>query len=173
MTHAEIVRLIQAGIDLGQRTWADIGAGTGNFTAALVELLGPDATLYAMDRNGYALRRLHQRLPSVHTIEADFTHPLPLPPLDGVLMANALHWVRHQTAALRQIATYLKPDGRLLVVEYDVHTPRDYIPFPVGADRLRQIVAEAGLSQPREIASRTSPSTGITMRAYVISRVRR
>ncbi len=78
--------MIRAGINQGQRTWADIGAGTGNFTAALAELIGPDATLYAVDRNGYALRRLHRRLPSVHTIEADFTCALDLPLLDGVLM---------------------------------------------------------------------------------------
>jgi SAM-dependent methyltransferase len=55
----------------------------------------------------------------IHLRQADFTHPLDLPPLDGMLLANSLHFVRHKEAVIRSLVPLLKPEGRLVVVEYN------------------------------------------------------
>src|SRR4051794_19387824 len=96
MERSEMVALIRGGMPGPGGVWADLGAGTGNFSWALAELIGPQGTIYAIDRDAKAIRLLHQRIaqadPGAAIIpqQADLTRPLNLPVLDGVLMANAL-----------------------------------------------------------------------------------
>ena len=86
--------------------WADIGCGDGVFTQLLLEWLTPGSTVIAVDRDQGALRRLEREVSkgehnTVQTLQADFTHRLPLPgakPLDGILLANSLHFVTKQAA---------------------------------------------------------------------------
>jgi trans-aconitate methyltransferase len=164
MTHEEIVALIRGGIPEPGGVWADFGAGRGNFTRALRDCIGPTATLYAIDQDAGALRS-HQ---DAQTIIADFTRPIPsLPPLDGLLIANALHWVRQQETTMQQLAAYLRPGGRLLVVEYDVRWPRGYIPLPLPYDRFETLATAAGFQSIQQIGARQSPSNGVVMYSAV------
>jgi trans-aconitate methyltransferase len=174
MEHAEMVALIRPGVHAPEGVWADLGAGTGNFTYALRELLGPAATIYALDRDRRAVERLGGSLAGagpgaqVVPLQADFLQPLRLPPLDGLLMANALHFVRDQAALLARLAAHLRPGGRILLVEYDLDAPRAYVPYPVAPARFAALCAEAGLGVPRVVGARRSPSSGISMfSAYV------
>ena len=54
MDHADHVRLLREGVTRGG-TWADLGAGTGAFTLALAELVGPSGEVIAVDRDRGAL----------------------------------------------------------------------------------------------------------------------
>jgi hypothetical protein len=74
-----------------------------------------------------------RRFPDVtlHTRQADFTHPLDLPPLDGIIMANALHFVRDKRPLLQQLRGYLKANGRFLLVEYDTDHGNHWVPHPL------------------------------------------
>jgi ubiquinone/menaquinone biosynthesis C-methylase UbiE len=164
--HSEMVDLIRGGLSGGGGVWADLGAGTGNFTWALAELLGPGATIYAVDRDGRAMQALRARMaasPPAATIipqQAEVGGPLRLPPLDGILMANLLHFIRDQPALLRRLAGLLRPDGRLLVVEYEQSTPLPWVPFPTPFARLGELCGAVGLGSPRQIGARRSPSSG-------------
>jgi ubiquinone/menaquinone biosynthesis C-methylase UbiE len=169
MDHAEIVTLIRAGIPFQSGgTWGDFGAGWGNFTRALRELIGETGIIYAVDQDANAfqyLREAHGERGELHTLTADFTQPLDLPPLDGVVMANALHFVRDQSGALRRIAGYLRPGGRLVLVEYDMQLPRPWVPHPISQARFPDLIMDVGLQHPRIIGTRVSPSSGGTMYA--------
>src|SRR5207249_247432 len=94
--HTDHVRLLRDGVTRGG-TWADLGAGAGAFTLALAELVGPGGEVIAVDRDGGALRELERAVrrdgATVRTLSADFTKPLDLETLDGVVMANSLHFV--------------------------------------------------------------------------------
>ena len=160
MTHDELVNLIRHGVAVKGGTWADFGAGSGQFTRALRELIGPQATLYAIDRDSWTLRAQPD---DVHTINADFTDPLNLPVLDGLLVANALHFVPHQDEAITALAAYLKPGGRFLLVEYEQRLP--WTPFALPYARFATLAQSTGLTHVERIASRTSPTTGATMYA--------
>jgi ubiquinone/menaquinone biosynthesis C-methylase UbiE len=61
-----MVALIRGGVPNPGGVWADLGAGTGNFTWALAELLGADATVYALDRDGRAIQAQEDRLRANH-----------------------------------------------------------------------------------------------------------
>lgn len=171
MDRTEMRALIAGSVPEPGGTWADLGAGTGNFTFALAELLGPDATIYAIDHDASAIRRLRERTDRpVHAativpLVGDFTLPLDLPPLDGLLMANVLHFMRDQKAVLTHAVRALRPGGRLVLVEYEVVHPRPWVPFPVPLARFRALAEAAGLSAPTLIGTRRSPSSGIVMYA--------
>lgn len=169
MQEHELLALIQAGVPAKAGIWAELGAGSGNFTFALRSLLPPEAQIYAIDRDKSALQRQSQRLrqqpegPELILQQADFSQQLKLPPLDGVLMANALHFVRDQERVLKQIKRLLKPSGRLLLVEYDQAFPLPWVPYPIAATRFAELVQSAGFVAPRSLALRRSPSRGDVM----------
>lgn len=170
MIHDEMIALIQNGVR-GGTIWAELGAGAGNFTTALRTLLGDDATIYAVDHDA---RSLKANRTATHTQVADFTAPLDLPPLDGVLMANALHWTRHQAQVMEHIYAVLREGGQLVVVEYDVTTPRPFmIPHPVPFSRFEQLAQAAEFVSIRQIGRRVSPRSGMAMNAMLAEKPKR
>src|SRR4029079_1032936 len=76
--HADHVRLLRDGVTSGG-TWADLGAGTGAFTLALAELVGPTGEVIAVDRDRGALRELERTVRrgggSRGTMSRDFPKP--------------------------------------------------------------------------------------------------
>jgi SAM-dependent methyltransferase len=155
MNHDDHVQLIAAGIEAGSGgIFADLGAGTGAFTLALRDLAGPATEIYAVDRDASSLRSLQaafdRQFPgtNLHLQTADFTRPLDLPPLDGILAANSLHFVRDHVGLLRQWRNYLKPDGRLVLVEYDTDDGNRWVPYPVSFASLAKVATAAGFTEP-------------------------
>jgi ubiquinone/menaquinone biosynthesis C-methylase UbiE len=154
--HADHVRLLTGGVSPGG-TWADLGAGTGAFTLALAELVGSAGQVIAVDRDRGALRELERAVRSggaaVRTLGADFTKPLDVPPLDGVVMANSLHFVQEKAPVLALVHGMLKPSGRLLLVEYDADRGNPYVPHPLSFETWRALADASGFSGTRKLAS--------------------
>jgi ubiquinone/menaquinone biosynthesis C-methylase UbiE len=154
MNHDDHVRLIAPGIVTQGGVWADFGAGTGAFTLALRDVAGPDVEIYAIDRDRYALQSLRtafaRHFPDtrLHICHADFTGSLDLPPLDGIIAANAIHFVRDHVSLLRRWRGYLKPAGRLIVVEYDTDEGNRWVPYPLSFAALPAIARSAGFGTP-------------------------
>lgn len=152
MNHADHVALLRPGIEAagGSPVWADVGAGGGAFTLALAELLGDGATIYTIDRDVQALASGHKqvlrRYPGV-TIRphvADFRHPLDLPLLDGLVIANALHFSPDPLPVVRQWRGRLKPGGVFIVVEYNTDHGNTWVPYPFTFERWVEIARQAG-----------------------------
>jgi ubiquinone/menaquinone biosynthesis C-methylase UbiE len=160
MTRDDHVALIRPGVAGTDGVWADLGAGSGAFTFALASVLGPTARIYAVDRDAHALRILQreagERFPLVQAIHADFQGEVPLPPLDGLLMANSLHFHRDACAILAHAARWLKPGGRLIIVEYDIESGNPAVPHPLPWVRFPAAVECAGFSGARLLAVRPS-----------------
>jgi ubiquinone/menaquinone biosynthesis C-methylase UbiE len=137
MNHSDHVRLLRKGVPEAGGVWADLGSGSGAFTLALADLLGASGHIYSIDKERRVLREQEQAMRSlfpsimVEFLIADFTQRLDLPPLDGIVMANSLHYVRDKGAMLQRIHAYLKPGGRLLLVEYNVDRGNLWVPYPL------------------------------------------
>ena len=165
MNHRDHVNLIQKGISTGG-IWADFGSGRGAFTLALAECLGTDSTIYSVDKNRRALdaqkSQMQRQFPDngVEYIAADFTETLDLPDLDGVVMANSLHFVQDKTATLEQILTLLKPEGCLVIVEYDTDRPNAYVPYPFSYPTWEKLAATSGFAKTTPLATRPSRNMG-------------
>ncbi len=94
----------------------------------------------------------------VQYIEADYTRRLDLPQLDGIVMANALHFQRKRRKAdvLDLAHGYLKPGGRLLVVEYNTDRGNLWVPHPFSYATWERLAAEHGFGDTRQLAARPS-----------------
>ena len=155
MEHADARALIQKGVLRTGGTWADLGAGSGVFTRALADLLGEEGTVYAVDRQPVRPFNIAGGA-SVISRQADFTKRLELTDLDGILMANALHFARRHERVLKQIVTTLKPGGTFILVEYDIRRGSPWIPFPVPLEDFKTLASKVGLNKVREIGRRRS-----------------
>jgi trans-aconitate methyltransferase len=150
--------------------WADLGAGGGTFTRALAELLGSGSRIFAVDRDPAAVAAVKAwadtDAPNVTAMQGDLTATLELPPLDGILLANALHFVKDQGAVLARLVAMLKSDGRVVIVEYDRRDASRWVPYPVSIAGFQALAAATGLTKPRVVESRPSNYEGIIYAAY-------
>ncbi len=130
--------------------WADLGSGAGAFTLALADLLGLGAAITSLDRDRRALDTQRQamttRFPQTHVtyVIADLARPLALPPLDGIVMANSLHFLRDKAPTLGYIRNALRPGGRLILVEYDTNTGNHWVPYPLSYGTWERVATTAG-----------------------------
>jgi SAM-dependent methyltransferase len=158
MRHADHVALLRDGVPPGG-VWADLGSGEGAFTLALADLLGPGGRIHSVDTDAGALRTqqraLAERFPLValEIHRGDFTRPLELPPLDGIVMANSLHFHHDHAAVVRRVTGWLKPGGRFVLVEYDADRGNAWVPHPISYGTWERIAPDAGLTGTRRLHS--------------------
>jgi ubiquinone/menaquinone biosynthesis C-methylase UbiE len=154
--HQDHVALIRDGVaGLEDGAWADVGSGTGAFTLALADLLAPSGSIVSVDRDAGALAEQRERMratfptTSVGYVTADFTGTRVLPPLDGMVMANSLHFVREKEPVLRRLLGFLRPGGRFILVEYDTDRGNPYVPHPLSYRTWEGLASSVGLIDTR------------------------
>lgn len=162
MNHHDHVNLLRNGIPGPGGTWADFGSGAGAFTLALADLVGPQGYIYSVDKDNGALREQQRNMQAafpfarVEYIAADFTQRLDLPPLDGIVMANSLHFVRRKEPVLQLMRSYLRPGGRLLLVEYDTDRGNMWVPYPFSYTTWEQMARQQGFVETTLLARHPS-----------------
>lgn len=167
MNDREALELLRAAISSAEgETWADLGAGTGIFTRALASLVGPAGRVIAVDADAGALEPVRawaaraQVSAAVTVLRADIAQPLDLPAMDGLVMANVLHFIRDQPDVLARLAAHLRPGGRMVLIEYEGRRPSRWVPYPVSFARFAGLAADGGLTSPRVAATRPSAFGG-------------
>lgn len=141
MDIATAIRLIRNGIKTTAQpqTWADLGAGDGLFTRAAASLLEADSTIYAIDKTPLPEIVADTNVTIVRRQKDFISDELGLTGLDGIIMANSLHYVRDQSTFLKKLTNILKPEGRILIVEYDLLAANKWVPYPVPFASLQHI----------------------------------
>ena len=110
-------------IEPGQ-TVCDLGCGNGFYTLKLAHMVGPDGKVLAVDiqKQMLALLRrsmLKEKLENIDPILATPVDPrLPEGKLDLVLMVDVYHEISNPEEVLAAVRKSLKPDGRLVLVEF-------------------------------------------------------
>ncbi len=164
MNHSDHVDLLRGGVSGLGGVWADFGAGSGAFTLALAELIGPGGEIFSIDLDAKTLRSQEvifraqpaNKKPVIHFMLADFTDRLPLPSLDGAVIANALHFHRRKDDVIRQISAYLKPGAPLILVEYNVEHGNYWVPYPISYPNWEAFARSCGLVNTRLLVTKPS-----------------
>jgi precorrin-6B methylase 2 len=162
MNHDDHVALLRDGIDQTGGVWADFGSGTGAFPLALADLIGPAGVIYSIEQDRSALaqqeRSLRERFPNsiVHYHAADFTRPIDLPALDGIIMANALHFHRQKEPIVQLLKSYLHSQGHFILVEYNIEQGNSAVPYPVSYRLWDELAQRCGFVRTRLLKTRPS-----------------
>jgi ubiquinone/menaquinone biosynthesis C-methylase UbiE len=150
MTPAQALTLIDTpSLHFLQPTrWADLGCGSGLFTLALAHVLQPGSTIYAVDQKISIKQQLTPNQITIQPIKADFEkQDLGLRDLDGILMANSIHYIKDKQALLQHLKPLLRPKHFFLIVEYDTDKPvPTWVPYPLSFSALQSLFLAAAYS---------------------------
>ncbi len=148
----EVIRALELAPDA---TVADIGAGTGYFAVRLADSL-PTGRVHAVDVEPDMVRYLAERARREKRenlmVRAGAPHDPQLPEkVDLVLMVDVYHHLDERERYFRRLGDYLKPGGRVAIVDF---TPDSPMGPPraarIAADRVRAELAGAGYALVRE-----------------------
>lgn len=116
---------LAAGMNVGE-----IGAGTGFYALRIAKLIQPGGVYYANDIQSGMLSRLQKRAAAqnVTNIKAilgtQTDSDLPKGALDYVLMVDVYHELSNPQIVLRNVAKALKPNGKLVLLEFRKEDPK-------------------------------------------------
>ncbi len=138
----------------------DVGAGTGTFSWPLAQAVGPTGKLLAVEIDQELLAYIDEvaeqrRLDNVETVLGEFDDPkLPTRQVDLAFIHQVLHHVANRALYLKTLAGYIKPDGRIVVIDADQGQPNashsDEPEFQYSKDELKQWMDEAGFHPVEE-----------------------
>jgi ubiquinone/menaquinone biosynthesis C-methylase UbiE len=138
--------------------WADLGCGSGLFTEALASLMVPESTIYAVDKNisSFKLKPTTDNI-FIKKIESDFVNYISeLKNLDGIMMANSLHFIKDKMAFLKVAKDAFRTLPCFLIVEYDTDMSNPWVPFPLSFKTLKSIFETLGYSTIRKLHEKKS-----------------
>jgi len=133
----EAVGLIENGVSGEEiQSWADLGSGSGLFSKALISLLPKGSSVLAIDKSKTPIEGNGIKAKSANFLDLDFED------VDGIIMANSLHYVKDQKDFLSKLARKTK---RLILVEYNTDRGNQWVPYPLSFNKLKSIYPTAKL----------------------------
>jgi ubiquinone/menaquinone biosynthesis C-methylase UbiE len=135
-------------------TVIDLGAGTGFWTETLAELVGPEGTVFAVDVEPIMLDEVRdlvgrRRLNNVRVVQSRETAvPLAAGIADLAVLGFVLHELSEPVVFLDEVVRLLRPDGRVLVVDWQ-QRPTEHGPpleYRISQQEAVALLGAAGLS---------------------------
>jgi len=108
---------------------ADIGAGSGFFSRPIAKAVYPNGKVYAVDIQQGLLDYINKRdaeenIRNIQTVLGEFDDPkLPARDVDLAFINDVLHHIEHRAVYLKALGTYLKPSGRIAIIEMNKDDP--------------------------------------------------
>ncbi len=137
---------------------ADIGAGTGVFSLPLARAVRPGGTLYAVDVDEGLIKHImeqaiEQSVANVQPVFAKYDDPLLPVPIDLAFIHDVLHHIEKRDVYLKNLARYMKPTGRIAVIEFipGVAGHRDDPKMQLSPDQAAALMGQAGFKPVEEI----------------------
>ncbi len=102
---------------------ADIGSGSGVFSIPMAKAIAPNGILYAVDIDQKMLdyvvaRGKKEGVTNIKSVLGEYDDPkLPVKDVDVAFFHRVLHMIEHRQAYVNSTAKYMKPDGRIVVID--------------------------------------------------------
>lgn len=135
---------------------ADVGAGTGLLSRPFARAVAPTGTVYAVDVNRELLEHIRatavrEGLDNLVTVEGDPDDPRLPEPVDVIVICDTLHHIESPDRYLARLPRYLKPGGRLAVIDfYRDQSPHWSSSLRIGAADVQRWAQAAGLRKSAE-----------------------
>jgi ubiquinone/menaquinone biosynthesis C-methylase UbiE len=104
-------------------TVADVGSGSGVFSIPMAKAIAPNGILYAVDIDQKMLdyvadRAKKEGVTNLRTVLGENDDPkLPVKTIDVAFFHRVLHMIEHRQVYVNATANYMKPDGRIVIVD--------------------------------------------------------
>jgi 2-polyprenyl-3-methyl-5-hydroxy-6-metoxy-1,4-benzoquinol methylase len=133
---------------------ADIGAGSGVFTRRMANAVKPGGTVYAVEVDQALLTHIaetatEEGIGNVVTVYGEYDDPGLPDNVDVALIYDVLHHIEHRDVYLKNLAGYLKPGGRVALVDFKpgAGDHKDDPTLQVTAEQATAWMTAAGLKQ--------------------------
>jgi ubiquinone/menaquinone biosynthesis C-methylase UbiE len=120
--------------------WADLGCGSGLFSRALASLLPQQSKILCIDKAGPGWKANETNNVELEFIKADFSmYEFENGKFDGFMMANSLHYIKNKPLLIDRLVPALRPNGSIVIVEYDSESPNFWVPYPITYGKLKSL----------------------------------
>ena len=140
ITDLQVNRVVETlKITPGQQI-ADLGAGSGLFTRPIAKIVGERGTVFAIDVDPELLKHVEktareQQLSNIRTVLAGEDDPKIPEPVDLIAIIDTLHHINNRAAYLRNLRRYLRPQGRIAIIDFSET-------WPTGHESMRYSLVE-------------------------------
>jgi ubiquinone/menaquinone biosynthesis C-methylase UbiE len=150
--------IARMGLQAGQVV-ADLGAGTGVFSIPMAAAVGPGGRIYAVDiDDGFfdiiGGKAREAGVANVRTVLGEFGDPkLPAPDVDVAFFHDVLHHIEDRAGYLRNVARYVKPSGRVVVIDLNAETSphRDQPDLVISEEQVRAWMTAVGFARAERV----------------------
>jgi 2-polyprenyl-3-methyl-5-hydroxy-6-metoxy-1,4-benzoquinol methylase len=139
---------------------ADIGAGTGAFSLPFARAVAPAGKVYAVDieqglLDYIAAKAKKENVANVRPVKGEFSDPkLPARDVDLAFFHDVLHHIENRAAYLKALGAYIKPSGRIALIEMNRDDPktshRNNPEMLLSKDEVKNWMAAAGFHPAEE-----------------------
>jgi len=107
---------------------ADLGAGDGIFTRPLARKVGHAGVVYAIEIKQRLLKKIEEKareqgLQNIRPVLAAEDDPKLPEPVDLILIVDTLHHISNRETYLKNLRRYLKPSGRVAIIDFSDSWP--------------------------------------------------
>ena len=148
----QVPRVVSAlQLEPGMRV-ADLGSGSGLFTRPIAKAVAPGGIAYAVDIDAALLKIVAASARDAGITNIVTVHAAPddakLPePVDVILICDTLHHIQNQAAYLKGLRRYLKPGGRIAVIDFSANWPEGHEPLRYSFEQLEAWMRGAGFAR--------------------------
>jgi ubiquinone/menaquinone biosynthesis C-methylase UbiE len=147
--------------------WVELACGDGVFAEITLEIASPEIKIIGLDIDRSALTQFRDHLEKKKSedllpLQADLEHSLPMSKVDGIILANGLHFFpeQQQIQILTNCASVLKHDGHILIIEYNTERSTTAVPYRLPERNIYRLLIDAGFSAPLKISHVSSSYLG-------------
>jgi ubiquinone/menaquinone biosynthesis C-methylase UbiE len=152
VSRMQVPRVIETlGVKPGMKV-ADLGSGSGLFTRPMAKAAAPGGVVYAIDINDALLKIVdrsakEQRIDNIRTVLGAADDPKLPEAVDLILICDTLHHVENRPHYLINLAKYLRPGGRVAIIDFSKDWPVGHEAMAYPLESLDGWMRDAGFTR--------------------------